>query len=460
MKTSLGKRFALSFLLTVSISILITSIISNYMIDKKFDKYLLEEHEKKIDKVKSLVEELYNPKNPFKKIHDSQIQRYAVLEDLYIQINDTYGNVVFSSGQSHLVHKKMMGSMMKHMMNRQSNSTLTSYKEESFPIMKNGENIGTIIIGYFGTSNLNERDIGFKNTLNQSFLISVIITFIFGFIISLIMSKELTRPLGKITRIANEMRNGNLKIRSEVNSNAREIDELSKSINYLAQTLQDQEKLRKRLTSDMAHEIRTPLTTLQTHVEALMDGIWEPTPERLQSCHEEILRLKKLVNHLQDLARLEQGNLNLNKTHFSLSNTLEKVIDTFKPQYAKKNLKIIMNILPKVEVFMDEDKIKQILFNILSNSYKYSNDDGVIEIGLKKDEKEIIIWIKDEGIGISNEHLPYIFERFYRGEASRSRETGGAGIGLTITKTLVEAHGGKIEVESEIGKGTTFIIKF
>lgn len=455
MKKSLTKRFARNFLLTVLGVIFITNIISNYMIDKQFDQYLLEENKKKIEKVKSLVEELYKGKDSFEKLDNNQIKRYAMLEDLYIQINDEDEKMIFSSGENHLFHKKMMGNMM----GRKYDIKSGEYIEKIFPILKNGETIGTIVIGYFGLLNASERDVGFKNTMNQSFLISMIITLIFGLVTSLILSKQMVKSLKKITKVANEMKNGNLQIRSKVNTNTIEIDQLSESINFLAETLQQQDNLRKRLTSDMAHEIRTPLTTLQTHIEALIDGIWEVTPERLKSCHEEILRLKKLVEHLKDLARLEQDNLYLNKSNFNLSTTIKKTIETFKPQYKKKDLKLSIDILPKVEVSMDEDKIKQILFNLLSNAYKYSNIGGQVEIGLKYDE-EIIIFVKDEGIGISKQDLPYIFERFYRGETSRSRETGGAGIGLAITKTLVEAHNGKIEVRSEEREGSNFIIKF
>lgn len=134
---------------------------------------------------------------------------------------------------------------------------------------------GKITIGYFGTSYLNNGALTFKRTLNHSFIVSMVITFILGLILSWILSKQLSKPLVKIKEIANTMRMGNLNIRSNIKSNTTEIQELSNSINYLAETLQQQEALRKRLTSDMAHEIRTPITTLKTHVEAIIDGIWE-----------------------------------------------------------------------------------------------------------------------------------------------------------------------------------------
>ncbi|MCT4619450.1 MAG: ATP-binding protein [Marinisporobacter sp.] len=459
MKKSLSKKFALIFLITVFGAILIASLISNYRIDQQFDKYLLEEHERKIENIKEMIEDLCDPKDLFQGVHNSEIQRYAVLEDLYIQINDVNGNRVFSSGEEHLYHRRMMGSMMGNMMRGSSKKNMGEYTEEKYPIIKNGEKIGTMIIGYFGVGSVTERDIAFKNTMNQSFVIAIGITLIFALIISSILSKQMTKSLEKITKVANEMRNGNLQIRSEVNTNTLEIDQLSESINFLAQTLQQQEHLRKRLTSDMAHEIRTPLTTLQSHIEALIDGIWEVTPERLKSCHEEIIRLKKLVEDLKNLAKLEKDNFYLDKSGFDLSDMIGKAIESLRSQYTKKNLKIVVDIEPSIKVFMDQDKIKQILFNLLSNAYKYSDEGGIVEIGVKVEEK-IIVWVKDGGIGIPKEDLPYIFERFYRTEISRSRETGGVGIGLTITKALIESHNGQIKVESRVGKGSLFTITF
>jgi two-component system, OmpR family, sensor histidine kinase BaeS len=255
------------------------------------------------------------------------------------------------------------------------------------------------------------------------------------------------------------MTKGNLGARAEFKTVTREIDNLSRSINYLAETLLQQEMLRKRLTSDMAHEIRTPLTTLKTHIEAIMDGIWEPTKDRLESCHEEIERITKLAEGLQNLAKIEQATLVVYKTKFDVSNELMKIVNSFEAMYRNKNLKTNTVIAYGIIANLDKDKFKQIMYNLLSNAYKYSRDAGYVSIRLEKENNFIKIEVEDNGIGIPDKDLPYIFERFYRGDVSRSRETGGAGIGLTITKTLVEAHGGRIDVESVEGKGSIFRLR-
>ncbi len=255
------------------------------------------------------------------------------------------------------------------------------------------------------------------------------------------------------------MRMGNLNIRSNIKSNTTEIQELSNSINYLAETLQQQEALRKRLTSDMAHEIRTPITTLKTHVEAIIDGIWEPTEERLQVFYEELERLTNLVNNLRNISKLEKAETVVNKTNLNITKEIEKVVETFNPLYEKSGFKIVTKLEKDVYGFIDKDKLKQIMHNLLSNSHKYLNEDGLVKVSLSKGEDKILIKVEDNGEGIPKEDLPHIFERFYRSDVSRNKTTGGTGLGLTITKTLVEAHGGHIRVESKMGVGTKFIIE-
>ena len=178
----------------------------------------------------------------------------------------------------------------------------------------------------------------------------------------------------------------------------------------------------------------------------------------MESFHEEIERLIKLVNSLRNLSRLEEVNLVLNRSSFNIGELLINIIKNFEPMYSKKKYKLSINSMPTIEVFMDKDKIIQIMDNVLSNAYKYLKNNGEVYLTLKKVQANIIIEVKDNGIGISKKDLPYIFERFYRSDKSRSRNTGGSGIGLTITKALVKAHGGKIDVYSEDGKGSKFVI--
>ncbi|MBU3099940.1 MULTISPECIES: sensor histidine kinase [Clostridium] len=460
MKISLTKKLSLGFLLTAFVSILIAGFISNYMISKKFSNYLITEHKAKVAKIATVIDGLYDEKTDFSTTNRNEILKYSNAEDLYIEVKSSTGLVVFTSGSSNLQTKTMMGSMMGSMMNNFSSIKPGQYTEESYPLVKNNKKLGTIVFGYYGTSFLNAGALTFKTTLNHSFFLSIFIALIIALIISIFLSKQISSPLTEITDTANRMRNGNLEARYHGASKTKEINDLTISINYLAETLQKQEYLRKRLTSDMAHELRTPLTNLKSHIEALLDKVWEPTEEMLTGFYEEIQRLIKLVEGLNNISKLEQTNLNLNKSEFNLSLELKKIITCFEPLYETTGIKIYSNLIPNVKVLMDKDKLKQVMYNLLSNSLKYSKINGEVLLTLKSDNDNIIIEVHDNGIGISNKDLPFIFERFYRSDESRDKNTGGAGIGLTIVKTIVEAHIGSIDVTSTLGEGSTFTLTF
>ena len=460
MKISLAKKISLGFILAVLVSIILASAISNYTVGQKFKDYLVDEHNTKVENALKIIDDLYSEEKGNEKINTDEIQRYAELQKLYIEIKDINNNIIYSSGKSHLEQNGMMGPMMGMMMHNQFGINMGEYTENKYPLKVEDKEAGSVIIGYFGTSYLSSASMTFVGTLNRSLILSAIVALIFGIIIGLIISKQISKPLAKITETANEIRNGKLNVRVESNTNTKEIVELSNSINYLAETLSNQEMLRKRLTSDMAHELRTPLATLKTHVEAFMDGIWEPTNDRFKVFYEEIERLSKMVNNLRDLAKLEQTNMSLNKLEVNISEELKKIIDTHKPIFYKENYELESSIAPCVNIMIDLDKFKQIMNNLISNAYNSLKLEGKVTVILQEKNQNIIIKIIDNGIGILEKDIPYVFERFYRSDISRNKNTGGSGIGLTIVKAFVEVHGGKIYLESKINEGTTFYVEF
>lgn len=453
MKISLTKKLSLAFLLTAIISIVTASLISNYMIGKKFNNYLISEHKTVEAKIATMINSLYTEQAGLSDANKDEILRYSSAEKLYIEVKDIDGAVIFTAN-----NLKAMSNPMMHSMMHDASMNAEEYAEDEYSLQKNNKKLGTITFGYYNSSYFNSSAQTFIMTLNHSFLLSILIALVFGLIISIFLSRQISLPLTQITNTANKIRTGNLEARSLVVSKTKEIDDLSTSINYLAETLKKQELLRKRLTSDMAHELRTPLTNLKSHIEAILDKVWEPTDEVLTGFYDEIKRLIKLVNGLNDIAKLEQTTSILNKSKFNLSLELEKIITSFKPLYETSGLKIYSKLTPNLEILMDKDKFKQVIYNLLSNALKYSQKSGEVLVTLGSLRDTIIIEIKDNGIGISEKDLPFIFERFYRSDESRDKNTGGAGIGLTIVKNIVEAHNGTIKATSSLGVGTTFVI--
>ena len=236
-----------------------------------------------------------------------------------------------------------------------------------------------------------------------------------------------------------------------------ENDDLINSINKLSNELNDQESLRKQLTGDIAHELRTPLTSIKGHLDAIIVGIWEPTNERLNSINEEVKRITNLVDELRKLAKFDSGKDNLNKEIVNLKNYIKSIAYNYEGKALEKNI-VIKYQLENIEALIDKEKFAQVIINILSNAIKYNNGNNAIYIKVFKKNNSINISIKDSGIGIPKSEYKNIFERFYRLDKSRGANEKGAGVGLTIAKSIVNAHGGEIEVYSEINKGSEFII--
>lgn len=449
----LSKKLTLSFIFSILISIIIISFISNLMINNRFENYLAEEQQVKLQQICDEINDLYN-KNGYV-LYQREINSYASLENVTIEIRDLNDNILYTSNNRNIMDP--MGGMHRRM-RRMHNIPEGNYVEKSYPLLEGNKEVGKLIIGFIDNAYLTESAMIFKDTLTKSFFISAIFTVLVGLGTSTMLSKSLTSPLLEIRNTAVEMRKGNLNRKSNINTNTVEILELSDSINYLGETLAKQENIRKKYASDISHELRTPLATLKSHLEAIIDGIWEPSEEHLDVLMKEIDRLSSLVDDLKDSFKSEELELVLNKTKFNMSKEIDDIITTFTPLYTKEGFHIESAIEDNIEINMDRDKLKQIMYNLLSNSIKYLDKEGKVSVILKEDSNNVILKVIDNGIGIEEKYLPFIFDRFYRSDTSRNKNTGGTGLGLSIVKSIVEAHGGSIEIESKYEEGTKITI--
>lgn len=304
------------------------------------------------------------------------------------------------------------------------------------------------------------KDLFIKDIRNMIIGISLLMIIVV-ISISIFISQKISKPIIVVSKMTDSLKRGGYDQTLEYESSIVEIDNLVNSINDLSKELYNMEKLRKRLTSDISHELRTPLTSIQTHLEAMIDGIWEPTEERLISVNEEVIRISHLVDELKNLAKYDSDKNKLNISEVDLEQLIKNIIYNNESFALEKNIKIEYN-LEKIKAHIDKEKISQVIVNLISNAIRYTNCNcerlGKIIIRLYKEENLIKISVKDNGIGIPKESLDYIFERFYRVDKSRCRNTGGTGVGLTICKSIIDLHKGNIEVKSEVNKGSEFIV--
>lgn len=275
-------------------------------------------------------------------------------------------------------------------------------------------------------------------------------------VLTALLSRLLTRPIRELTKATKKMSKGNLGVRVKVRSKD-EIGQLGKTFNEMSQRLADFQKSRRELLADISHEIRSPLARIQSDAEILIDRKVgkEEREQHLKAICEEVKDIDKLVEDLSILSRLEYHQLEMEVSPSSIQDALSQEISKFRLQLEKKDINLKQTIPENIPlVMMDTLRIGQIISNLLTNALRYTPKGGTVDLGLKRKDSMVEVWVKDTGPGIPQEELPYIFERFYRVDKSRSRTSGGTGLGLAIAKYFVDAQGGYIHAESEVGKGT------
>ncbi|MFM1842917.1 MAG: sensory transduction histidine kinase Hik10 [Cyanobacteriota bacterium] len=299
---------------------------------------------------------------------------------------------------------------------------------------------------------------GFETAWNSSAIWAVIFGASAAGGLSFLAAERIMKPLDRLKSVTQTLANGDLQARMP-NSEIPELDQLGQSFNRMADSLENVEHQRRDLMSDLTHELRSPLTVVRGYLEELAEGRIEGSPELYGRLVQETRRLERLTSDLQELSKAEAGYLSINLQRFDLYPLLEKLQQRFADQILEDGPRLILETPPPLPwVYADPDRTEQILVNLIGNAIRYT-ETGTITINAWPDSPpQNLLWvsIKDTGIGISPDDLPHIFERFWRADKSRSRYSGGTGIGLAIARRLVELQGGDIQASSELGQGSEF----
>ena len=283
-------------------------------------------------------------------------------------------------------------------------------------------------------------------------------TSLFAIIIGMALSIHIVHPVRELTRAAKRMAKGNFEEPLPIYS-TDEIGDLSRSFNTMAQEIEHGIEMRKQMMADTSHELRTPLTVLASKLEFTLEQNKPLETEEIVVLYDEVIRLKGLVNELQDLSKLEAGHTVLDKTLIKFADYFEDFAVLLDAEAESRNLTLEVDLKEAPEYcYADPKRLKQIVLNLVNNAFRYTPEGGTVTIIAKEQNGDFLFSVQDTGMGIAPEDVNKIFDRFYRTDRSRDRESGGSGLGLAITKALVDAHGGWIKVESQLNKGTTFTI--
>jgi two-component system, OmpR family, sensor histidine kinase BaeS len=326
-------------------------------------------------------------------------------------------------------------------------------------IQVNGKTVGTILTAP-QQPNLNPAESLFLQRTTQALVLATIGALVVALTIGILLARELTRPLQALTHAAQNIAKGDLDQQVKVTSKD-EIGQLAQAFNRMSQEVARENQLRRQMTADIAHDLRTPLTVIAGYIESMRDGILQPTNQRFDLIYSEIERLQHLVTDLRMLSQVDAGELPLHPQKISPIHIIERSAELFNHHAQQQDVTLLVEpdgTTPAI--FVDEARIMQVMDNLISNALRYTPAGGKIILSAKEIQEKVDITVKDTGAGISSEELPLIFDRFHRGDKSRNAETGQSGLGLSIVKALVEAHKGRVWAESTQGEGTAFHIEF
>lgn len=303
----------------------------------------------------------------------------------------------------------------------------------------------------------------FRAAVTEALGIAALAATVVAAITSALITRQVVAPVQEMTDVSRRIAEGHYGERVRVvgdigKQEQDELGQLALSFNRMADQLERTESMRRQLIGDVAHELRTPLSTIRGYMEGLMDGVLPADEEAYSQVYREADRLQRLVDDLQELSRVEAGAYELQRKPVSMETLVDLVVKRLERQFQEKDVSITVHIPSKLPpVHVDEDRITQVLLNLVGNALQYTSSGGSVQVAATRLPSQVEVTVSDTGIGIPREHLPHVFTRFYRVDKSRSRSGGGSGIGLTIAKHLVEAHGGRVWVESAgTGKGSTF----
>lgn len=328
--------------------------------------------------------------------------------------------------------------------------------QQAAAIVVDGETVGSVVVGSMIEPVLNPADEDFLRAVNLSIVITAISVGLLALILGSLLFRQITSPLRSVSQAAEAIAAGQLGRRVQVD-NQDEIGRLGQSFNRMAESLAQAEVERRNMVADIAHELRTPLTVVQGGLEAMLDGVYDLNSENIASLHRQTALLGRLVADLRDLALAEAGQLRLDWKLIDLQALVDQANEGLQGQAQEKGVTLQVDTpdtLP--EIRGDEQRLQQVIFNLLSNALRHTATGGTITTRVEPKEDRVVVSVQDTGSGIPPEDLPHVFDRFYRVDRSRARSTGGSGLGLTIAKRIVEAHGGEIWADSWLGAGSTF----
>lgn len=456
---SLQTKLSLILVSAFMATILMIGVTTNHFMNKEFISFVSEKQTTSIQRTIASIMDTYDTST---KTWDERTYHYIAMKSLeegqMLRIEDSSDNILFDMETHDMPLCIEMMEQIHARMEKFDRRNEGGFVSDVYPLVVDGQTVGKLTIKHYEPYYFSQQEFDYLSTLNRIVVGIGALSLILAAVLGRYLAHMIAKPISKSIDATNKIARGNYEDVSIETSNTKELEELSDSIMMLSKTLEKEEIMRQELTANLAHELRTPLTTLSTYIESMMLGVWEVTPERLEELFDEVNRVSRMVEDLESISKSDDKMLDLHKENVDLEELLFKSIDLLSKEAMNKSIEI-QHITTRVNANVDELRMHQVFYNIIQNAIKYSSNNTMISIRLYTDENDAIIEVSDQGYGIASDEIPLVFERLYRSEKSRNRATGGSGIGLSISKAIVEAHSGSISVESDGKTYSKFIVR-
>lgn len=444
-------RVTLAFALIAAMTALVAIGVVSFVWEQHFRTYtadnmktLCQTTADRIAVIYRETDDLWNPETT-----KPALQAMELMSGVGVRVVAADGKTVFDSS---IVYDEEQGGLAK------SIEPTDRSQVASAPIKVDGEVVGTVRLWVYGSEALmRQPDQEFRDNSYQAMFIAAAVAIVLASCIGFLFARNLVAPINRIMGAARAIGDGDLSARTDLRGED-EVARLGETFDAMAESVEKDRDLERRLTTDVAHELRTPLMAIQATVEAMVDGVYEADEERLVTVNSEIQRLSRLVNALLKLSRLENRADPMKEEVVNAGELIAGIIATHEMFVSDSGLTLEYNAQPDVMVVGDADMIRQATANLISNAVRYTPEGGHITVSVTKGDIMASIAVKDTGIGLSKEEARMVFSRFWRADAGRNRESGGLGVGLAVVKEIVDRHGGWVQVEGEKDKGACFTI--
>ena len=425
---------------------MLTAVLVNSAFGDRFDSYLDQQRTAREQQLGTAFTAAYEPVDRWEPERLDQLAPLVAMSGAEVRLTDAAGRFVWSLSDA------QMGPEMAQM-HREMTSAGPLLEENPVALRSQGRRIGTLFVRLpEGTVPVADRE--FRSAVNLMLALGGLVAGAVAVTFGVVFARQMNRPVRALTTAARDLRDGDRTRRATVGG-PEEIAQMAQAFNQLVDSLEREDAVRRSFAADVAHEVRTPLAVLRSQLEAVQDGVLEPSPAVITSLHDETLRLGRLAEDLETMTYAEGFEFDLRRQQLDLADVVAGAAATLRHRFKDQELQLIQALRPAIMVG-DETRLRQVVTNLLTNALKFVPSGGTVQVSTAIVEGDVILTVCDDGPGIAEEDLPRLFDRFYRG---RSVRTGGSGIGLAVVATLVRAHGGGVTVSNGPAGGACFRVR-